>query len=314
MERRNDPRHRCTTRVSAGKTVRVLVAAALLLSASACAAIDSSRSRPAYAKPRLQYSDTTTYRVQPGDTLTSIARDFGVSAEAIMGVNRLDDPHYLRVGKRIQIPRGRGRAIYRPVRPQFATATGAAVRASPRDPDAPYAGPAAVDRSPAVGSGGLVPVLPSVKEMPQGPSWDRSGEAERVVAKPSRSFMWPVRGPVIARFGDMGSGQRNDGINIAADPDTPVRAADEGEVVYAGNELRSYGNLLLIRHPSGYITAYAHNERLLVSKSDKVKRGQEIARVGASGVVSKPQLHFEIRRGGKPVDPAPYLATETASR
>jgi murein DD-endopeptidase MepM/ murein hydrolase activator NlpD len=126
--------------------------------------------------------------------------------------------------------------------------------------------------------------------------------------------MWPVRGPVIARFGSSGSGQRNDGINIAADENTPVRAAEEGEVIYAGNELRSYGNLLLIRHSRGYVTAYAHNGELLVAKSDKVQRGQKIAKVGATGGVAKPQLHFEIRRGGKPVDPAPYLVTETASR
>jgi len=308
MERRDDPRRRCTARVSAGKTVRVLVAAVLLLSAGACAAIDSSRSRPAYAKPRLQTAETTIYRVQPGDTLTSIARDFGVSPDAILNVNRLDDPDYLRVGKRIQIPRNRGRMIYRPARPQLAS-SGSTSPSTQRDLDAPYSGPVAGDRSASGARERVVPVLPRGDEGARVATRDADAPA-----KPARSFMWPVRGPVIARFGEMGSGQRNGGINIAADPDTPVRAAAEGEVVYAGNELRSYGNLLLIRHTSGYITAYAHNDRLLVGKSDRVKRGQKIATVGASGVVSKPQLHFEIRRGGKPVDPAPYLVTETASR
>lgn len=286
----------------------MLVAAAVVLSAGACAAIDTSRSWPVYAKPRLQSAETTTYRVQPGDTLTSIARDFGVSPDAILDVNRLDDPDYLRVGKRIQIPRNRGRMIHRPVRPQLASAGGAGP-SSQRDLDAPYSGPVAGDRSASTTRERVVPVLPRGGEESR-----KTGAQAEAVGKPSRSFMWPVRGPVIARFGEMGSGQRNDGINIAADADTPVRAAAEGEVVYAGNELRSYGNLLLIRHSSGYITAYAHNERLLVSKADRVKRGQKIATVGASGVVSKPQLHFEIRRSGKAVDPAPYLVTETASR
>lgn len=308
MERRDDPRRCCTARVSAGKTVRVLVAVVLVLSASACAAIDSSRSRPVHAKPRAETAETTTYRVQPGDTLTSIARDFGVSPDAILVVNRLDDPDYLRVGKRIHIPRNRGRMIYRAARPQLAS-TGSTRPSSQRDLDAPYSGPVAGARSGSSARERLVPVLPRGDEDARAPNTELASST-----KPSRSFMWPVRGPVIARFGEMGSGQRNDGINIAADPDTPVRAAAEGEVVYAGNELRSYGNLLLIRHSSGYITAYAHNERLLVRKSDRVKRGQKIATVGASGVVSKPQLHFEIRRGGKAVDPAPYLVTETASR
>lgn len=310
MERRDDPRHHRTVRISAGKAVRALVAAVLLSSASGCAVIDTGRSRPAYVKPRLQSAETTSYRVQPGDTLTSIARDFGVSPEAIMGVNRLDDPHYLRVGKRIQIPRGRGRLIYRSSRPQLAATVEPPARPAQRDLDAPWAGPVA----PGATQGRLVPMLPSLTQGSLASGWASRPAEEPAPSKPSRNFMWPVHGPVIARFGDMGSGQRNDGINIAADPDTPVRAAEEGEVVYAGNELRSYGNLLLIRHSSGYITAYAHNDRLLVGKSDRVKRGQEIATVGASGVVSKPQLHFEIRRAGKAVDPAPYLATETASR
>ena len=304
MERRDDPRHHRTVRISAGKAVRALVAAALLCSAGGCAVIDTSRSRPAYVKPRPQTSETTVYRVQPGDTLTSIARDFGVSPEAIMGVNRLDDPHYLRVGKRIQIPRGRGRIYSRPARPQFAGATSAPPVRVPRDPDAPYSGPVVA----------MAPVAPAVPLPVRAVGAEVAPEPAPEAARPARSFMWPVRGPVIARFGALGSGQRNDGINIAAEPETPVKAADEGEVIYAGNELRSYGNLLLIRHASGYITAYAHNGRLLVAKSERVARGQKIATVGASGLVSKPQLHFEIRRGGKPVDPAPYLVTETASR
>ncbi len=127
-------------------------------------------------------------------------------------------------------------------------------------------------------------------------------------------YRWPARGAVIANFGGNIDGKRSDGIAISVPSGTPIKAAENGVVIYAGNQLRSYGNLLLVRHPSGYVTAYAHNEKLLVNVSDEVKRGQKIALVGKSGSVEVPQLHFEIRRGDKPVNPADYLVTATASR
>lgn len=298
VERRDDPRHRHTVRISAGKAIRAIFVAVLLGSASGCAAIDTSRSRPAFVSPRPQTTETTTYRIQPGDTLNSIARDFGVSPEAILDANRLDDPNYLRVGQRIRVPRYTGRPVKRQNRPQYAGAAQPGEGRMDPIPDGQH-------RKPQKGSG---------SSGSSGSGTTLAAASGAFTARPSRDFMWPVRGPVIARFGSSGSGQRNDGINIAADENTPVRAAEEGEVIYAGNELRSYGNLLLIRHSRGYVTAYAHNGELLVAKSDKVQRGQKIAKVGATGGVTKPQLHFEIRRGGKPVDPTPYLVTETASR
>ncbi len=312
VERRDDPRHRHTVRISAGKAIRAIFVAVLLGSASGCAAIDTSRPRPAYVSLRPQTTETTTYRIQPGDTLNSIARDFGVSPEAILDANRLDDPNYLRVGQRIRVPRYTGRPVKRQNRPQYA---GAAQPGEGRmDPI-----PDTQSRKPQKGSGskgtsGSGTTLAAASGDVFGGDRSATNAAGASSARPSREFMWPVRGPVIARFGSSGSGQRNDGINIAADENTPVRAAEEGEVIYAGNELRSYGNLLLIRHSRGYVTAYAHNGELLVAKSDKVQRGQKIAKVGSTGGVAKPQLHFEIRRGGRPVDPAPYLVTETASR
>jgi murein DD-endopeptidase MepM/ murein hydrolase activator NlpD len=120
-------------------------------------------------------------------------------------------------------------------------------------------------------------------------------------------FVWPVRGKVIQTFGSSTDGLKNDGINIAAPAGSPVVAAADGVVAYAGNELRGFGNMILIRHDGGYVTAYAHNDSLLVKKGDKVKRGQTIARVGATGAVFGPQLHFEIRKGTEPVDPMTYL-------
>jgi murein DD-endopeptidase MepM/ murein hydrolase activator NlpD len=112
---------------------------------------------------------------------------------------------------------------------------------------------------------------------------------------------------VILKYGATSDGLRNDGINIAAPAGAPVMAAADGTVAYAGNQLRGFGNLVLIRHANGLITAYAHNQSLLVQKGDKVKRGATIARVGSTGNVAKPQLHFEIRKGEEPVDPMKYL-------
>jgi murein DD-endopeptidase MepM/ murein hydrolase activator NlpD len=127
-------------------------------------------------------------------------------------------------------------------------------------------------------------------------------------------FIWPVRGKVVSNFGRRGSGVHNDGINIAADPNTPVKAADAGTVIYAGNELAGYGNLLLVRHANGFVTAYAHNKKLLVDRGDRVKQGETVALVGATGDVDRPQLHFEIRKGDRAVDPNRHLIRETASR
>jgi murein DD-endopeptidase MepM/ murein hydrolase activator NlpD len=125
----------------------------------------------------------------------------------------------------------------------------------------------------------------------------------------SERFLWPVKGKIISNFGPKKGGLNNDGINIAAPEGATVVAADNGVVAYAGNELRGFGNLLLIRHADGWVTAYAHNEKLLVKRGEKVKRGQAIAQIGSTGSVSAPQLHFEVRKGTDPVDPIKYLGS-----
>ena len=126
-------------------------------------------------------------------------------------------------------------------------------------------------------------------------------------------FLWPVRGPILSGYGTSADGSHNDGLNIAAPEGTPVVAAAAGEVAYAGNELKGYGNLVLIKHAGGVITAYAHLASVTVKRFDKVARGQAIGRIGATGAVSQPQLHFEIRQGARPVDPVGYLPQEGAS-
>ncbi|MDJ1157127.1 M23 family metallopeptidase [Chelatococcus sp. SYSU_G07232] len=131
---------------------------------------------------------------------------------------------------------------------------------------------------------------------------------EPAAAAPSAAsgpeFRWPARGRVISGFSKGG----NEGINIAVPEGTPVKAAEGGTVAYAGNELKGYGNLVLIRHDDGWVSAYAHNGEITVKRGEKVKRGQVIARSGQTGNVSSPQLHFELRRGSTPVDPVPHLA------
>ncbi|MCJ2013234.1 peptidoglycan DD-metalloendopeptidase family protein [Methylobacterium sp. J-076] len=119
------------------------------------------------------------------------------------------------------------------------------------------------------------------------------------------NFRWPAKGRVIAGYGASG----NEGINIALPEGTPVKAAEDGTVAYAGSDVKGYGKLVLVRHSNGYVSAYAHNGELDVKPGDKVKRGQTIAKSGASGNVTSPQLHFEIRKSGAPVDPMSQLAS-----
>jgi murein DD-endopeptidase MepM/ murein hydrolase activator NlpD len=127
------------------------------------------------------------------------------------------------------------------------------------------------------------------------------------------SLRWPLKGKVISGFGNKPNGLKNEGINIAVPEGTGIRAADGGVVAYAGNELKGYGNLVLIRHPGGYVTAYAHAKELFVKRGDKVDRGAVIAKAGQTGSVTSPQLHFEVRKGATALDPMKYMGSATAS-
>ncbi|HKY19180.1 MAG TPA: M23 family metallopeptidase [Rhizomicrobium sp.] len=127
------------------------------------------------------------------------------------------------------------------------------------------------------------------------------------------AFAWPVSGRVISDFGATASGGRNDGINIAASTGTPIHASASGTVTYAGNELKNYGNLVLVKHAGGYTTAYAHADRLVVSRGEFVARGQVIGYAGQTGDVASPQVHFEIRSATTPLNPRSYLTSVTAS-
>jgi murein DD-endopeptidase MepM/ murein hydrolase activator NlpD len=124
---------------------------------------------------------------------------------------------------------------------------------------------------------------------------------------PASAYAWPAQGKVLASFGETVNGAKNDGINIALPAGSSVKSAAAGEVVYSGNALKGFGNLVLVKHSDGYMTAYGHNSKLLVKKGDAVVQGQKIAESGSTGDVKSPQLHFELRKGTQPIDPLPKL-------
>ncbi len=260
--------------------------------------------------------------VEPGDTLYSISRRYGVDTSTLARSNGLEPPYRVRVGQSLLLPAAVESArtpVIQATAPGSAYAAAAAPPASGGGELAPLAAPRA--------SAEPAPPPPEEKpaSAPPAPTAVAQPAEERTAALPapapapreaSHSFVWPVHGRIIAAYGDDAGGTHNDGINIAAPEGTAVLAADAGIVAYAGNELRGYGNLVLIKHADGWMTAYAHNSALLVKRGEKVRRGQPIARVGATGAVGEAQLHFEIRHGTRALDPGDYLpqAAATAAR
>lgn len=237
-----------------------------------------------------------SYVVKHKDTVDSIAQRFAVSPQTIIDRNNLKPPYALQAGQTIAIP---GARVIEPASPASPSTETAAVAPSP---------PTAVKREAlAPPPQGEPPrsASPAAATPPPGQPTPLSPAPSH--AAPSSRFEWPVRGKIVSTYGTH-DGQRNDGIDIEAPKDTVVHAADSGTVVYAGNEVRGMGNLLLVSHSGGYITAYGFNDSLLVKKGDTVKKGQAIAKVGTSGSAPDPRLHFEVRRGNQTVDPMTVLS------
>lgn len=262
----------------------------------------------------LPSGDAREHLVGPGDTLYSVSRQYNVDVQALASANGLVAPYPIREGQVLAIPAA------------AASTTATAAGGAPGEAQVAAAGEVAGDPS------GAAAVPPPTADKPPSPSASaerstttagaganqppqetKTASSDPAAPLPSpppvsgKGFIWPLQGKVISSFGTKDKGNKNDGINIAADPGTPVRAAETGVVAYAGNELRGFGNLVLIRHADGWITAYAHNEELLVSRGDTVSKGQAIAKVGRSGGVDQPQLHFQVRQGKKAVDPLTHL-------
>jgi murein DD-endopeptidase MepM/ murein hydrolase activator NlpD len=245
-------------------------------------------SKPVAAPPSIHV-------VNPGETLASIARQNHVSVAELAKANNIDAAAKLKLGTRLTVPSKVAAAA--PAAPAGVVAAAAAVATVP-------AANSKVAAAAPQQSAHLAQANPQLDEM--------AAEAPAVKASDATgalpTFRWPVRGKVIAGYGAKTNGKSNDGINLAVPEGTPVKAAEDGVVAYSGNELKGYGNLVLVRHSNGYVTAYAHASELLVKRGDTIKRGQVIAKSGQSGEVGSPQLHFEIRKGSQPVDPLQFLS------
>ena len=255
------------------------------------AIIEANGLKPPYqlfVGQRLAIPSGTEHEVKPGETIHTVAQRYGADAYDLARVNGIRPPYTLKAGEKLMIPGG-------------PTVAARAPAESPALSARPLAESVAVQAIPP-------PPPPQVPQQPaeKTPAPELSVDTGAGIGGAGR-LAWPVRGRVISNYGIKEKGLRNDGINIAAPKGAPVRAAESGTVAYAGNELRGFGNLLLIRHANGFVTAYAHADQILVKRGDAVARGQVVARVGNTGGVPSPQLHFEVRQGRRAVDPERYL-------
>jgi murein DD-endopeptidase MepM/ murein hydrolase activator NlpD len=262
---------------------------------TAVAAAPAPALAPPVSKPvaAVVTAPSSVHIVNHGDTLLSIAHRNHVSVAELAKANNLDTSAKLSLGMKLNVP-GAKTAAAAAAAPAVATVPAAV---------APPAGKMAAAGAPQQ----------SVRMAQATGNVEEPAAAETPAVKPSEAtgalptFRWPVRGKVITSYGAKTNGKSNDGINLAVPEGTPVKAAEDGVVAYSGNELKGYGNLVLVRHSNGYVTAYAHASELLVKRGDTIKRGQVIAKSGQSGEVGSPQLHFEIRKGSSPVDPLQFL-------
>lgn len=249
------------------------------------------------AKPvAVMAAPASVHVVNPGETLASIARHNHITVAELARANNIDASAKLKLGSRLSVP----------------SKVAAAAAPAPAAPVGMVATAPAVTTLPATNTKVATAVPQQSARLAQ--ANPPAEEVETQAAKPGEAtgalptFRWPVRGKVITGYGAKTNGKSNDGINLAVPEGTPIKAAEDGVVAYSGNELKGYGNLILVRHSNGYVTAYAHASELMVKRGDTIKRGQIIAKSGQSGEVGSPQLHFEIRKGSQPVDPLQFLS------
>jgi murein DD-endopeptidase MepM/ murein hydrolase activator NlpD len=277
-----------------------------LTTTDAAPAIASSRTAseaaPAAAAEPAPSDWTGTYVVKPGDSLYGIARANKLKFTDLQRFNGIQDVRRVKPGTVLKVPASASNA-----ETNTASAVTAEAPAAPQsntwNATAPVQQPTTILNSTAA-----APAEKQVAANATTSATDASpvSSGSGSVADNAK-LRWPVQGKIISGFGQRPDGTHNDGINIAVPLGTDIHAAEGGVVAYAGNELKGYGNLILLRHDNGWVTAYAHSDELLVRRGDKIKRGQVIAKAGKSGQVDQPQLHFELRQGQQPVDPSPHL-------
>lgn len=310
-----------------GFSVRVFFL--FLLALSGCTHVKTLQSpAPVYEYGLLNGAGSSgAHTVMPGDTLADIAQRYRLNLQDIVYVNSLQAPYGLAAGQRLILPPPQtyivraGDTLYgisrlfnvsttelarlNDLQKPYAVAQGASLRMPPvrplprrmidgvRDVMEDGAFEASVE-----GVAAPVPLVrPEILE----------DARLKTPARSSDKFIWPVNGPVVSSFGPKKGGLHNDGINIKAPKGAPVRAAENGTVAYADNRLKGFGNLVLVRHADGWMTAYAHMDKLMVRRGDTLRRGQTVGTVGRTGSVDSPQLHFEVRKGTEALDPEHWL-------
>jgi murein DD-endopeptidase MepM/ murein hydrolase activator NlpD len=243
---------------------------------------------------------STLHTVQSGDTAWNISRRYGITVDQLAAAN--GGSTTVKLGTQIVIPGPNQQPN---------------VQVASLDPQSvpaptPTAAPAVSQDAAANSATPLAEARARQQQVATAPQTGAAGALAPAAPQPSASaasgFRWPVRGRIISGFGKKPNGERNDGINLAVPEGTAVKAAEDGTVIYAGNELKSYGNLVLVRHSGGWVSAYAHNSQLKVRRGDEVRRGQVIALSGMSGGVTTPQVHFELRKDAAPVDPLQHMS------
>ncbi len=289
------------------------LALALLLIVAACTPGPGRRPPSSSNKPPVSAAKTTTpkpakwtarrviadaktvngqrrHTVKPGETGIAIARAYGVPWPELVAANSLTPPYLLEVGDTLRLP-SRQTVAARPLEDR--------ARAFTIDIDTLITGaePAAVKPRPTSPTTPAPTIAPTPKIAP----------TPTIAFADAPAFRWPVDGRIVSAFGPKPAGRFNDGVNLKTTAGAPVRAAADGTVAYAGDAITGFGNLVLIRHPGGWVTAYGHNESLLVERGKIVRAGDIIARAGQTGAVAEPQLHFEIRRGRAAIDPVKLL-------
>lgn len=288
---------------------------------------------PPVVKAQAQTVQGGTVVVKPGETLFAISRRTGVELRDIVVANKLEPPYALKAGQRLTIPAARyhivraGETGYSISRAYGTDLTTLARLNGLQKPYAVQVGQRLrLPASPTLTNGGsasrTVASAPAASRKPAAATASSStaksapAAAQKPVPAPAAfagSFSWPLNGRILSRFGPKQGGLHNDGINIAATPGATVRAAASGVVAYSGDGLKGFGWLILIKHGDGWVTAYAHNEAVLVQRGDTVRAGEPIARAGSTGSVDRPQLHFEIRQGRRAVDPLKHLPPSPVS-